>query len=156
MAIAARLKWYLDSRNLDYELVHHDPTSTSLESAITSRVPGGKVAKCVLLEDERGYLLAVVPASCRVLLKEVERQLHRRMSLASELELAQLFEDCRPGAVPPAGPAYGIPTLVDDSLLRLPDLYFEAGDHEDLVHLTGDHFRQLLEGAQHASFSRPH
>ena len=39
--------------------------------------------------------------------------------------------------MPPVGPAYGVLTVVDDSLPRDGDLYFEAGDSEDLVHMTG-------------------
>ena len=50
----------------------------------------------------------------------------------------------------------GIPTLIDDSLLRMPDLYFEAGDHRDLVHVSGCAFRALLSGSAHGAIARPH
>ena len=156
MAIAKRLKWYLDANGLEYEVVHHDHSTTSLESARAAHVPAGKLAKCVLLEDERGYLLAVLPASCHLDFAEIEEQLARRLELASEAELADVFGDCEPGAVPAAGPVYGIPTLVDDSLLRMPDVYLEGGDHEELVHLSGPAFRKLLAESLHGRFSRPH
>ncbi len=155
MAIASRVKWFLDTRGVCYELVHHDPSSSSLESARAAHVPGGRVAKCVLLEDERGYLLAVVPASCRLMLDELRGQLRRRVELATEAELPALFADCELGAVPPLGRIYGIPTVIDDSLLRLPDVYFEAGDHEELVHVSGLAFRARLSGSAHGRFSRP-
>ncbi len=155
MSIAARLKWYLESHGVDYELVHHDHATRSLETARAAHLPGGRVAKCVLLEDERGYVMVVIPASCRVDLREIRQQLHRRLELASEPELGPLFRDCELGAVPPMGSAYGIPTVVDDSVLRLPDLYFEAGDHEELVHVSGEAFRTLLADAPHGRFARP-
>ncbi len=153
--IATRLKWYLDAHGICYEVVHHEHVETSLESAHAAHVPGGRVAKCVLLEDERGYLLAILPASCRLELARVRKQLQRRLEFASEAELGLLFGDCELGAVPPLGAAYGIPTLIDDSLLRMPDVYFEAGDHEDLVHLSGSAFRALLANAQHGRISQP-
>lgn len=155
MAIARRLKWFLDQHGLAYELVHHAHSASSLESARAARIPAGRLAKCVLLEDERGYLLAVLPASCQLDLTEVEEQLHRKLELASEAELGALFGDCEVGAVPAVG-AYGVPTLVDDSLLRLPDVYLEGGDHEELVHLSGTAFRALLAQSAHGRFSRPH
>lgn len=155
MPIASRLKWYLDSRSLDYELVHHSHTKTSRDSAAAAHLRSGRVAKGVLLEDERGYLLAILPASCRLSLQAIEDQLHRRLELASERELGDLFPDCEVGAVPPAGEVYNLPMLVDDSLLKLPDLYLEAGDHEDLVHLSGESFRSLLSESPHAHFARP-
>jgi Ala-tRNA(Pro) deacylase len=147
MAIATRLKWVLDTHHICYELVRHAPSASSLESARAARVPGGKMAKGVLLADERGYLLAIVPASCRLDLPLLRRQLGRPLGLASEAELAALFHDCEIGAVPPFGGAYGIPMLIDESLLRLPDVYCEAGDHRDLVHLSGSAFRALLSQA---------
>jgi Ala-tRNA(Pro) deacylase len=154
MAIAARLKWFLDSRGAHYDLVPHPPTSTSLGAAEAAHVPGDRVAKSVLLEDERGYVVAVLPASHRIRIRELTEQLERSLELASEPELEELFRDCEPGAVPPVGAAYGLPTVVDDSLLNAPEVYFEAGDHEDLVHLSGVEFLSLLAGARHGTFSR--
>jgi len=156
MAIAKRLKWYLDHHGLCYELVHHEPSSTSLGTARAAHIPAGRVAKSVLLEDERGYVLAILPASCRLDLGEVEARLQRRLELASEAELSDLFGDCAIGAVPAAGSAYGLPTLVEDSLLRLPDVYLEGGDHEELVHVSGMAFRALVAQSLHGHFSRPH
>jgi len=155
MAIAKRLQWYLQQHGLDYDLVPHAHSSSSLESARAARIPAGKLAKCVLLEDERGYLLAILPASCQLDLDEVEEQLHRSLGLASEAEVGELFGDCEVGAVPAAGPVYGVPTLVEDSLLRMPDVYVEAGDHEELVHLSGPAFRQLVAQSLHGRFSHP-
>jgi Ala-tRNA(Pro) deacylase len=45
---------------------------------------------------------------------------------------------------------------VDDSLLRLPDVYFEAGDHEALVHVTGEAFKDLIIGSAHGRFGSVH
>lgn len=156
MGMATRLKWYLDSHAVCYEVVHHSRSSSSLQSARAAQLPGGRVVKCIVLEDERGYLLAILPASCRLDMKAVRRRMKRRLHLATEAELEVLFEDCEVGAVPAIGRAYGIPALIDESLMRMPDLYFEAGDHEDLVHLSGTAFRALLRGSDHGPIGRPH
>ena len=153
MAIATRLKWFLDSRGTHYDLVPHPHTSTSLEAAEAAHVPVDRVAKCVLLEDERGYLMAVLPASHRIRIRELTEQMERSLELASEPELEQLFADCELGAVPPVGAAYGLPTVVDDSLLCAPEVYFEAGDHEDVVRMGGQEFLSLMTGSIHANFS---
>jgi Ala-tRNA(Pro) deacylase len=155
MAIAARIKWFMDSRGVSYDLVHHPHTSTSLGSAAAARLPRERVVKSVVLEDERGYLVAVLPASRRISLHDLQEQLGRGLELATESELATLFADCDLGAIPPFGTAYGLPTLVDDSLMNLPEVWFEAGDHADLVHVRGLAFLSLLTGARHGRFSRP-
>lgn len=152
MGMASRLRSFLESRGIQYELLPHPHTSTSLETARAARVPGDRIAKSVVLEDERGYLMAILPATCKVSLDALERQLHRKLELASERELASLFEDCAVGAIPPVADPYGMPSVIDDHLWNLPDIYFEAGDHEDLIHLSGDAFREIQAHAHHGSF----
>lgn len=156
MPIASRLKWYLDTHHIEYELIRHRHTTTSRGSARAANVPEGRVAKCVLLEDECGYLIAVIPASCRLQLDEIEALLGRHLELATESELARIFTGCERGAVPPLGAAFRIPTAIDQSLLRLPDVYFEGGNHEELVHVTGRSFRILMEGSHEGRISRRH
>jgi Ala-tRNA(Pro) deacylase len=155
MAIAPRLKWYLDTRGVSYEVLPHPRSSTSAEAAQRARVPARNLAKAVLLEDERGYVMAIVPASHRVELHSVGDGLHRALELATERELGSLFGDCDRGAMPPLGEPYHIPTVYDDALAGLSEVWFEAGDHEDLVHMTGEEFLRLLEGSLHGRFSRP-
>jgi Ala-tRNA(Pro) deacylase len=155
MPIAPRLKWYLDTRGVAYEVLPHPRSSTSAETARSARVPAGSLAKAVLLEDDRGYLMAIVPASHRVVLERVGEQLHRALVLATEDELATLFEDCDAGAMPPLGEPYHVATVYDDALAELSEIWFEAGDHEDVVHMKGEAFLRLLEGSLHGRFSRP-
>ena len=58
-------------------------------------------------------------------------------------------------AVPALGPAYGLETLVDESLLGVPEVWFEAGDHTTLVRVSGAAFRTLMEQARVAAISEP-
>ena len=155
MPMSRRLRWYLDARGVKYEVLPHLRTQTSLQTARQAHIAPERLAKSVLLEDEQGYLMAILPASRRIELGRVERQLGRHMELATEPELVERFEDCQVGAVPALGEAFGIRTLIDDSLLVAEDIYFEAGDHEDVVHVDGDSFRELMSDAMHGSFTQP-
>lgn len=154
MSIANRVSHYLAEQDADFEIVSHPHSSTSLESAQLAHVPGDRIAKSVVLEDDRGYLLAVLPASCKLDLGELHRQTNRNLGLATEYELGALFEDCEPGAVPPFGNVYEMETIVDESLAEQSDIYFEAGDHECLVHVSAETFENLLGDVQHSEFSR--
>ena len=153
MAIAKRLEWYLEAAGIDYEVLPHPRSHYSAQTARRSRVPLHCLAKPVLLEDEFGYVMAVVPAARRVDIERLGQQLHRQLELATEAEVDDLFEDCEQGAMPPLGTAYRIPTVYDDSLAGLTDIYFEAGDHDDVVHMSGDAFLELLSGSLHGRFS---
>lgn len=153
MAIAMTLQKYLDTHGVEFETVEHRHSYTSIESAQSAHIPGEKVVKAVLLEDDEGYVIAVLPATNRLELGMVFNQTHRPLALASEREVGELFRDCEYGAVPAIGPAYGLETLCEEGLMGAGDLYLEAGDHEHLIHLSGDEFRYLMEGARTAHFS---
>ena len=106
---------------------------------------GGCLAKAVVLCTEyelRGdcfhqpshssYIVAVLPASHRIYLRNLEAHLDCDAVLANEYEIEELFEDCSPGAIPPIGECYGLDVIVDEIVLGQPEVYLEAGDHETL------------------------
>jgi Ala-tRNA(Pro) deacylase len=155
MTIATRLRRYLDSQGVDYDTVPHPRTSTSAGSARAAHVPGDRLAKPVALHHEDGYVLAVVPSTHRVELGTLRDVLGGRPGLATEAEIARLFDDCEIGAVPPIGAAYGLPVLLDESLDSIADVYFEGGDHSTLVHVGRDAFRRLTKEARRERFSHP-
>lgn len=153
MAMSTTLLMFLAQHGIAYDILHHRYTSSSLNSAHTAHVPANKVAKPVILEDDRGYLMAVIPATRHVKIGKLNAVLNRRMGLATESELRQLFFDCDLGAIPPIGQAYGMETIVDNSLTECSDIYFEAGDHEDLIHIKGSAFRKLMRDSHHATIT---
>ena len=155
MAIAITLQKYLDKSGIEYDVLSHTHTETSLNTAQTTHIPPEQVAKSVILEDEDGYLMAVIPASHHIELGQLSRQLERRLGLATEDELAGLFSDCDLGAIPPIGDAYHLEVVMDNSLERCADIYFEAGDHTDLIHVRGPVFQKLMQHARHADFCHP-
>jgi Ala-tRNA(Pro) deacylase len=154
MTIASTVSNRLAEYDVAYDVLTHPHTSSSGESAQASHIPGNRLAKSVILEDDQGYVMVVVPSSQRVDLGELHRQLNRNLGLASEGEIGQLFRDCEIGALPAIGTAYGIETIIDDSLAEQPDIYFEAGDHEQLIHVSAEVFEALLgDSIQHGRFS---
>ncbi len=154
MAIPITLLEYLEWKGVDYELIEHPHTSSSMKTAESAHIPGDQLAKGIVLEDENGYLMAILPATHRLELSKIHRQFNRRLGLVTEQELGDLFTDCDEGAVPPVGEAYGFDVVMDDSLANCSDIYFEAGDHTDLVHVSGNDFRCLMADAKHGQFSR--
>jgi Ala-tRNA(Pro) deacylase len=154
MTIAKTVQWYLETNGVSYETLQHPYSRTSEETADVAFIWEDQLAKTVLLEDEIGYVAVVLPASHRVDLKKLERQLHRKLRLASETELADVFPDCAVGALPPLGYAYGIETVYDDRLRRLSCVYFEGGDHRDLIYVGGREFLDLLRDAPHGDVCR--
>jgi len=149
---------YLAQHQTPFEVVSHRHTLSSLRTATVANIQPSRLAKAVLLEDDlehSHFVMAVVPATHCVELAKLSKQAGRSMHLATEEDAAGLFADCETGAIPPLGPAYGVETILDDSLMEQPELYFEAGDHEHLVHLEARALFRLLSGCAHGQLSRP-
>jgi Ala-tRNA(Pro) deacylase len=156
MSIAMTVEKYLMQMQVPYHILGHDRTGSSLETARVAHVSAHQLAKAVLLEDDDGYLLAVLPASEHIHLGMLREQLGRTVGLATEREVMEVFKDCDMGAIPPLGPAYGVRMVVDEKLTREPELYFEGGSHVDLVHMDCVQYMKLCEGAWRAHFCAPH
>jgi Ala-tRNA(Pro) deacylase len=153
MAIATTLKSYLDKRGVEYDTVEHTHTATAMDSAKSAHVPPYQMAKAVVLEDEDGYIVSVLPSNNRLNLAWVSEELNRDLRLATEPELEKLFEDCATGAIPALSDAYGLKVIWDDQLKHASDIYIEAGDHEHLIHLHGEDFKQLMKSLPHSIIS---
>ncbi|MGR9100656.1 MAG: aminoacyl-tRNA deacylase [Gammaproteobacteria bacterium] len=152
MAIAPKVLKYLDEKNTPFETVAHPLSYSSRETADAAHIYEDHLAKAVLLKDESGFLLAVVPASEWLGLNGLNDELNRNLQLASEDEIATVFDDCKPGAVPPLGAAYDVETVIDESLASLAWVYFEAGDHENLIKVKGEDFHELVKGLRRGYF----
>ncbi|MGE5154242.1 MAG: aminoacyl-tRNA deacylase [Bdellovibrio bacteriovorus] len=148
MTIATTLRSYLDSKSIRYALAPHAHTGSSMDTAASAHVPGDRLAKGVIVQSDEETLMVVVPSDYHVHLGLLHRHLGREVGLATEPELAELFPDCEPGAVPALGQAYGLRTLLDSNLLGEPEVYLEAGDHETLIRLAGEDFRALMADAE--------
>jgi Ala-tRNA(Pro) deacylase len=153
MTIAQTVQNHLDDRGVAYDVITHSPSGSSSETAQRAHVPGDCIAKGVVVKDGSDYLLAVLPGEHYLDVRSLGEQLSRDLEMADEAELDKLFSDCKQGAVPALGMAYGLATMVDKSLLKQAELYFEAGDHESLIQVKEADFEALMEGAKYGVFS---
>jgi len=154
MAIAQTLINYLDARGVSYSTVEHPHSATSRETARSAHIPAHQLAKAVVLKDEAGYVVSVLPASHSLEIDWVNQELDRQLVLASEKEFKSLFQDCEAGAVPALSDAYGMDVIWDDDLAYTADVYIEAGDHEHLIWLDHKEFKQLMSSLPHTVISK--
>ena len=148
MSISHTVKSHLEGKSIEYQLVTHAHTTSSMESAGAAHVPSDSLAKAVIVKENETYMMVVVAADYHLHMGRLHQFLGENVGLATEEELTALFPDCEGGAIPPLGTAYQLITLVDSNLLKQPEIYFESGDHEHLVKVTGQQFAYLLEEAE--------
>jgi len=145
MGVATTIQDYLESHRVVFDVLEHPHTDSTLRTAEAAHISGDQLAKPVLLGDDSSYLLAIIPATHRLELDRLNQVMARSLEMIEEDEMEATFSDCEKGAIPAIGDAYGIDTVLDTSLSHQSDVYFESGDHEHLIHMTGEDFRHLME-----------
>lgn len=153
MGISPKLKEYLKRNNVKYRLVAHSRSRSSNDPAPSAQIPLHQLAKAVVLEDEQGYIVGVLPSNNQIEIEWVNEALGRQLKIASESELSNIFTDCDIHAVPALGNAYGVQLIWDDQLRHVSDIYIEAGDHEYLIQLRGEDFNALMSSNPRTTIS---
>lgn len=154
MRIPDTVAHHLHAKAVPFTLVSHKRTHESRGTAFAAHIPEHKLAKAVVLEDGKDYCLAVLPANHHIDWPALRAMFHGPVRLVDEEDLPMIFRDCTLGAVPPVGEPYGITTVVERDLAAEEDLYLESGDHEHLLHVDRDGFRQLVGHSRTGHFSR--
>lgn len=146
MALPTKLRSFLVKKFAEYTHTVHPAAYTSREVAAAEHLPLREVAKCVVLFGDESYHMLVVSANRKVNYEDARLSLGLAdVRLATEKELADLFPDCEPGAMPPMGNLYGIPVYLDSSLAGEENVSFQGGTHCDMIHMRTDDYRDLVE-----------
>ncbi|MFV8817757.1 aminoacyl-tRNA deacylase [Haliea sp. E17] len=153
MSLSPVVENYLNTQHIPFDVVAHPHSSTSLQTAHAAHVTPAQLAKGVVIRSQDQVIMCILPACNQLILNWVERDYGGHYQLVSEEELAGLFPDCEPGAVPALGQAYGMKVVWDNSLRHAEEVYLEAGDHRHLIHLGHGDFMSLMAKADYATIS---
>ncbi|MBI4566449.1 MAG: YbaK/EbsC family protein [Planctomycetes bacterium] len=143
-----RLRSYLDTERLPYEVVHHRPDYTAQQTAQDTATPGREFAKVVVVRLDGKPTILVLPAHHRVNFQKLHASTHAHEAvLCEESDLSRLFPDCDLGAEPPFGNLYGLPVIVSAALSTAHSMTFNAGSHEDAVRMMYLDFERVVKPA---------
>jgi Ala-tRNA(Pro) deacylase len=136
MTVFAGLTALLDEARVAYVVTHHAPVRTSEEAARVRGTPLASGAKALVCKADERFVLFVMPADRRLDSAAVRRSLGiRSLRFASPEEVAQRT-GLPPGAIPPFGRLFGLPTYCDLALAGEPTINFNAGDRAISVAMT--------------------
>ncbi len=148
MTTLERCLQFLDKSHVSYAHTKHSRAFTATEVAFAEHLSPHKVAKTVVYATAQGYGLAVLPADCRVNMQTLGAFVNDpAIRLGSEAEMTQLFPECEVGAMPPLGVLFHLPVIVDTSVAEQEFIAFNAGTHQDVIHMSYGDFRRLVNPA---------
>jgi Ala-tRNA(Pro) deacylase len=145
MSISRKLKDYLDSHKVQYEVLAHQEAYRAPEVAHALDAPEKEMAKVVIVRVEERSVMTVLPANWKVDLHRLRDVfLSNLVRLATEQEFKDLFPDCDVGAMPPFGNLYGLDVYVDRSLTEDDRIVFQAGTHSEAIRMRYADFADLV------------
>ena len=144
--LSKKLRDFLDARNVKYITMTHSPAYTAAEIAQSAHIPGGMLAKTVMVIIDGALAMAVLPSNHRVRLDDL-RDLTTTddVKLAHEYEFKRRFPDCEPGAMPPFGNLYDMSTYVSPDLAAEGEIAFNAGSHTELIKMSWHDYERLVK-----------
>jgi len=145
MAIAKKLREYLKQNKVKYEVLEHSVAYSAARTAAAQHVSGRQVVKSVICDADGNYIMCVLDADHLVDLAKLKRVVGaKEVHLATEEEVAQLFTDYEVGAEPPFGNLVGLSVYADKHVSDSDDIYFNGGNHTDLVKMRCHDFMELV------------
>ncbi len=161
MTVLEAIRQLLETEQVEFRELHHEPTYTSEEAA---RVRGEELrngGKALLMKVNDTFALFVLPAERRVYSALIRKQLgSRKMRFATAEELQQLTaREGSPGLVPGSVPPFGSPILpfplyVDSGIRENERIAFNAGSLTDSVIMSVVDYLALARPEQIFAFSR--
>jgi len=141
-----KIEEFLKKNKVAFEVREHEPAYTAQEVAAEEHVTGNMMAKAVVVHTKDGFAMCVLPASYKLDMKKVAKAIKsRKVRLADEKELAELFPDVEVGAEPPFGNLYNLQTLVDEHLSAYDEIMFQADSHRRAVKIKYDAYANLVQ-----------
>ncbi len=124
-----RLSEKLTAARVAFSVARHAPVFTSEEAAAVRGVALASGAKALIVKAGEEFLMLVVPADRKLDSKKARTCLGvKSLRFASREEVEQLT-GLQPGAIPPFGSLFGLPTRCDPALGLNERINFNAGDH---------------------------
>lgn len=135
MSVSPRLREFLDRHGVTYQVLADAPPHATHT--------GRDAVRVVVIRHGGGLSLAVLPAHARIDLDRLGAALREEIVPASLNEIAKVFPECDPGAVPPLGILDGLKTYLDESLTHDRQIVFHAGARETVIRMSLEEYRRV-------------
>ncbi len=131
-----RLQDWLRQKGVRFTVLHHEPVYTSEQAAAVRGTPLASGAKALLVKAGDRFVLLVLPADRKLDSRKAREALGVKALRFATKEEVQQLTTLEPGAIPPFGSLFGLPTYCDPALADNPSINFNAGDHAISVQMS--------------------
>lgn len=135
----------LEQNHMEYDLILHSETFTSMRTAQATHTKGLEFAKPMMVNVDGKMIMAVLPANYRIDLKRIKEAMGAEsVSLAAEEEFRHIFSDSAIGAMPPMGNLYGMEVLMDKDMMEDDSITFNACNHQEIIRMKFSDYKKMV------------
>lgn len=135
-SVFERIEEKLQQAGVPFTVLRHAPVYTSEEAAAVRGTPLSSGAKALIVKAGEAFMLLVLPADRKLDNRKARAGLGARALRFATREEVEQLTGLRPGAIPPLGSLFGLPTRCDPALADNPSINFNAGDHAVSVQMA--------------------
>mgnify|MGYP001606876777 FL=1 len=156
MSVYEKIILLLQSKNIKYQALEHEPTPTCADAARVRGTSLDQGAKALVCYADKKPVLIVLPCS-----RKLDPKLFKKLYTINDLrfctpdEVTQLT-GLQIGAIPPLGNLFNLPTYVDQTLSAESQIAFNAGDRTKSVIMSYSDYASLAQAQDTTRvFSQP-
>jgi len=154
MAIPKTMQQYFRQAQIEYQLIRHPRTANPIQAAESSRISLNQFISAHVYQGEDKLVMAVTTLHRVIDVGQLSRLMKQTLQPLSPQALFLLFKECECGVHPPIGMHDHVEMVIDPKVRQLSKVYFEAGNHTEVMCVDGKAYQQLTEQALWAPFSR--
>lgn len=137
------------------ETIEHKTVYTAHDKAATLKLPEKIVGKTVVLKLDKEIGLALIPAHRNLDKNKIKKIAKvKKIDFASEIIIKNRLKGAKPGAVPPFGLIWKIPTFIDSPLLKAKKIVVNSGQHNFSFRISGAGLKRLMPDLIKGNFSQ--
>lgn len=155
--ILPAIRTLLESLQISFREVHHEPTRTSEESALARGEPLHIGGKALLIKgDDDQFRLFVLPADAKLDSQAIRSALGLKKTRFGSAEELLALTGLVPGSVPPFGrPILPFDLYVDQGIAENDRIAFNAGSLTDSIILATADYLRAAQPQQVFRFGKP-
>jgi len=145
MSLPQKVQKYLDKHDIDYEELAHKTVYTAYDAASTLKKELKKIAKNLLVQVDKSYVLIIVPADKRIDLNKIKKAMGaKKVSIPKEKVMIKVLK-VKPGVVSSFGKLHKVETMIDKTMAKTKDMVFATGSATDSVMMKVKDFVKMEE-----------
>ena len=135
----------LDGHEVDYDMVSHEKSVSSQQTAAITGFDVRNGAKSILFKTRDGYKLVIVRGDNRADFKKLRQHFGtNKIRMATPEEVLEVMR-VEVGACYPFGEIAGVEMIVDEMLAESERIHFSPGTHYDHITVNFDDYKKVTQ-----------